>query len=279
MTSDTTPDGGTTLDGGTGIVTGASSGIGRAIAERLGAAGMHVHLTGRTAEPMDESVARVEAAGGRATATVLDVRDGEKLAAFVDRVAEEAGRLDVMVNNAGIARNGPILEEAAEHSREMFEVNVLALLTGCRAAVGAMRRTGSGGHIVNISSIAALRPDSGVYGATKAAVSYLTEGLRQELEGDDIRITALLPGVVATNAVRNFSPEVAEGIGAVTGIPVDFRPGERLPDATLDAAQQALEQLIARPEDIADAVHHVVSLPRRLNIPSLVVRPAQTLPL
>ncbi len=85
--------------------------------------------------------------------------------------------------------------------------------------------------------------------------------------------------MVATNAVRNFAPEVAEGIGAVTGIPIDLTPGERLPDATLDAAQQALSSLIARPEDIADAVHHVVSLPRRLNIPSLVVRAARTLPL
>jgi NADP-dependent 3-hydroxy acid dehydrogenase YdfG len=273
MTSDAS------LAGRTAIVTGASSGIGRAIAERLGAAGAAVHLVGRTAAPMDATVARIRAAGGTAAATVLDVRDSDKLTAFVDGVADDAGRLDAMVNNAGIARNGPIVAEAVEHTREMFDVNVVALLVGCQAAIAAMRRTGSGGHIVNISSTAARRPDFGVYGATKAAVSYLTEGLRQELEGDDIRVTALLPGVVATNAVRNFTPEVAEGIGALAGATLPFTPGERLPEEVLDAAQRALETHIARPEDIADAVGYVVGLPRRLNIPELVVRPAQTLPL
>lgn len=264
-------------DGRTAIVTGASSGIGRAIAERLGADGAAVHLIGRTLAPMEESVVRVRAAGGTATATALDVRDSEALAATVAKLASDAGRLDVMVNNAGIARNDPILAGTADQWREMLEVNVLALLVGAQAAVTAMRATGSGGHIVNISSIAAQRPDSGVYGATKAAVSYLTEGLRQELEDDDIRVTSLLPGVVATNAVRNFDRSVIEGIGALVGLELDVRPGERLPDDALATAQAALATHIARPEDIADAVAHVVSLPLRLNVAEMVVRPARTL--
>ncbi|OHV41526.1 MULTISPECIES: SDR family oxidoreductase [Pseudofrankia] len=268
---------GSTVRGRTAIVTGASSGIGRAIAERLGAAGAAVHLVGRTAEPMAASAARIEAAGGSASATVLDVRDRDAFEALVARVADEAGRLDVMVNNAGIAGNRPILAEDAETAQEMLDVNVLALLVGCRAAVAAMRRTGSGGHIVNISSTAVLRPDFGVYGATKAAVSYLSEGLRQELEGDDIRVTSLLPGVVATNAVRNFTPEVIAGIGALAGAALDVVPGQRLPESVLDAAQAALETHIARPDDIADAVLYVLGTPLRLNIPEIVIRPAQTM--
>ncbi|MCK9926151.1 SDR family oxidoreductase [Frankia sp. Mgl5] len=271
--------GDSTVRGRTAIVTGASSGIGRAIAERLGAGGATVHLVGRTPEPMRESVARIEATGGAATVTVLDVRDSDALAALVGRVAEEAGRLDVMVNNAGVARNGPILAEEIEWSREMLDVNVLALLVGCRAAIEAMRRTGSGGHLINISSTAALRPDSGIYGATKAAVSYLSEGLRQELEGDDIRVTSLLPGPVATNAVRNFAPEAVAGIAALAGVGLQLSPGERLPDKVLDAAQNALATHIARPDDIADAVLYVLGTPLRLNIPEIVVRPAQTLAL
>ncbi|OAA25837.1 short-chain alcohol dehydrogenase [Frankia sp. EI5c] len=271
MTSDSA------MRGRTAIVTGASSGIGQAIALRLGAAGAAVHLVGRTAPPMAATVTRIAAAGGSATANVLDLRDHDALAALIDRVADESGRLDVMVNNAGIASNRAILAEEVDAAREMFDVNVLALLVGCRAAVGAMRRTGSGGHLVNISSTAARQPDSGVYGATKAAVGYLSEGLRRELEDDDIRVTSLLPGVVATNVVRNFTPESVAGIGALVGVPLETAPGERLPEKVLEAAQNALGTHIARPEDIADAVYYVVGLPLRLNIPEIVVRPARTM--
>jgi NADP-dependent 3-hydroxy acid dehydrogenase YdfG len=265
------------LDGRTAIVTGASSGIGRAIAERLGTSGASVHLMGRTEAPMEESVARIREAGGTAAATVLDIRDSEAFEAAVAKVASDSGRLDVMVNNAGVAHNGPILGGTVPLWREMLDVNVLALLVGSQAAVTAMRATGSGGHIVNISSTGVLRPDNGVYGASKAAVSYVTEGLRAELEAEDIRVTALLPGPVATNIVRNFAPEVVRGIGAAGGVDIDVTPGERLPDEVLDAAQVALATHVARPEDVADAVLYVVGLPLRLNIPQMVVRPAQTL--
>lgn len=263
----------------TAIVTGASSGIGRAIAERLGSDGASVHLLGRAMEPMEESVSRIEEAGGSATATSLDVRDGDKLAAFVANVADRAGRLDVMVNNAGLGYRGTILAGEPEDWREMLEVNVLALLVGCQAAVEAMRLTGSGGNIINISSIGALRTESGVYGATKAAVNYLTEGMRAELEGDDIRITSLSPGVVATNFVRHFPSDARLALGAVVGVEMDPTPGSRVDDEVLTAAQAALPDHVALPSDIAEAVAFVVGLPRRLNVPSLVVRPARSLDL
>jgi NADP-dependent 3-hydroxy acid dehydrogenase YdfG len=265
------------LEARTAIVTGASSGIGRAIAERLGGAGAAVHLVGRTMEPMEHSVTTIVQAGGSATATLLDVRDSEALEGFVAKTAADAGRLDVMVNSAGVARADAILTGTTSQWQELFDVNVIALLVGSRAAVTAMRATGSGGHIINISSIVSQRSNAGVYGATKAAVNYVTEGLRQELEGDNIRITSLLPGVIATNAVRNFPPEVVNLVGNLAGIQVDARPGERLPDDVLAAAQAALDSHIARPEDIAEMVVHIVGLPLRLNIAEVVVRPAQTL--
>jgi NADP-dependent 3-hydroxy acid dehydrogenase YdfG len=267
------------LEGRTAVVTGASSGIGRAIAERLGAAGARTYLAGRTGPPMEESVARIEEAGGKAESVAFDIRDDEALRALVDRAATDTGRLDVMVNNAGLGHEGPILEGDPDKWREMLEVNVLALLVGCQAAVRAMRQAGNGGHIVNVSSIAAQHGESGVYGATKAAVNYITGGIRQELEDDDIRITSLMPGVVATNFARNMPQDVIEGIAATAGVELDWKPGDRLPDQALEGAQAALENLIAKPEDIADAVLYIASLPLRLNIEQIVVRPAKQLQL
>jgi NADP-dependent 3-hydroxy acid dehydrogenase YdfG len=270
---------GASLEGKTAVITGASSGIGRAIAERLGGAGARVFLVGRSAEPMDETVATIAASGGKAEAHSLDVRDSAALQGIIEQAASDSGRLDVMVNNAGLGYYGTILDGEVDKWREMLDVNVVALLVGCQTAVQAMRRCGHGGHIVNISSIGALRPDSGVYGASKVAVNYLTSGLRQELETDDIRITALMPGVVATNFARNLDPDVVAGIAALAGVERQFVPGERIPDEVLEKAQEGLATHIAMPEDIADAVHYVVSLPSRLNIPELIVRPAQSLEL
>jgi NAD(P)-dependent dehydrogenase (short-subunit alcohol dehydrogenase family) len=127
------------------------------------------------------------------------------------------------------------------------------------------------------ASSAALRPDSGVYGATKYAVNYLTQAMRQELEHDDIRITSLAPGVVATNFARNLDSETVKDIGALAGLELDIEPGERLPDQALVGAQAALERFIAKPDDIADAVLYIVSLPLRLNVANMVIRPAKQL--
>ena len=265
------------LDGRTAVVTGASSGIGRAIAERLGSDGATVYLAGRTVDAMEASAEVIGQAGGKAEVVALDVRDSEALRGHVGRAADETGRLDVMVNNAGLGNQASIIGGDEAWWRELLDVNVLALLVGCDAAVDAMRRTGSGGNIVHISSIGALRPGSGVYGATKAAVNHLTTGLREELEGDDIRVTSLMPGVVATSFARHMDPAVVQGIGALAGIDREVEPGERLPDEALVGAQEALSNHIARPEDIADAVAYVVGLPRRINVPELIVRPAASL--
>jgi len=267
------------LQGKTAVVTGASSGIGRATAERLGQAGAVVYLVGRTTADMEQSRARIEASGGKAEVVTLDVRDFDALAAVVDRAAHDTGRLDIMVNNAGVGYQEAILDGTLDKWRELLDVNVLALLVGTQTAVRAMRRAGHGGHVVNISSVGALRPESGVYGATKYAVNYLTEGLRTELEDDDIRITAIAPGVISTNFARYLAPEIVQGIGALAGSDAEIHPGERLPDELLEAAQTALERQIAKPTDVADAVLYIVSLPHRLNIADLVIRPAKSMQL
>lgn len=263
------------LAGKTGVVTGASSGIGRAVAERLGAAGASVFLVGRTQEAMEESCARIEEAGGKAESVTVDVRDAAALRALVDRAAEETGRLDVMVNNAGLSYPDPIVDQTVDQWREMLEVNVLALLVGSQAAIHAMRRVGHGGHVVNISSVAARNREAGVYGATKHAVSAITSTLRKELEDEDTRVVSIMPGAVATNFARNYDPEVIEGMGSLAGIDLDWERGERLPDDVLEKAQAAMDRVLARPDDVADAVLYAVSVPLRLNIEEIVVRPAK----
>ncbi len=174
---------GASLDGQTAVVTGASSGIGRAIAERLGGAGARVYLVGRSTEPMEQSVAAIAEAGGKAEAHSLDVRDSAALKAIIERAAGDSGRLDVMVNNAGLGHPGTILDGELDKWREMLDVNVIALLVGCQSAVKAMRRCGNGGRIVNISSIAALRPEAGVYGASKVAVNHITATFARRARG------------------------------------------------------------------------------------------------
>jgi NADP-dependent 3-hydroxy acid dehydrogenase YdfG len=267
------------MAGKTAIVTGASSGIGRAVSEKLGAAGAHVFLAGRSLEPMEASKKKIEAAGGRASLQSLDVRDVKQLRALVTDAVAATGRLDVMVNNAGLSHPGAIVEGEPDQWREMLETNVLALLVGCQAAIRAMRDCGAEGHIVNISSIAALRPDSGVYGATKHAVNCISATLRGELEDDTIRVVNVMPGAIATNFARNFDPEFLAGFIQATGSQVDVKKGEKLPDEVLDALQPKLQQLLGAPEDIANAVLYAVGQPINVNVADIVVRPAKQLSL
>jgi NADP-dependent 3-hydroxy acid dehydrogenase YdfG len=260
------------LSGQTAVVTGASSGIGRAIAERIGASGAHVFLSGRTESAMHESAAKIAAAGGRATIDVGDVRDPAVVQALVDRAVQADGRLDIFVNNAGYSVLGPVLDGDVVAWRAMLETNVLALLVGCQAAVRAMRATGQPGHIINTSSVAALSPESGVYGATKHAVNVITNSLRAELDNDPIQITSVMPGLVATNLGRE-NPEIVAGIVAMSGIQHDIKKGERLPDEILETGQFVLSDFIIKPDDIADAVMYVLSVPGTVDITEIVVRP------
>jgi NADP-dependent 3-hydroxy acid dehydrogenase YdfG len=265
------------LAGKTAVVTGASSGIGRAIADALGGAGAHVYLSGRTPEPMEEAKKRIEQRGGRATVVAGDVRDPAQVRGLVERAARETGRLDVMVNNAGLSYPAPIVDGEPEEWRAMLETNVLALLVGCQAAVRAMRACKAEGRIVNISSIAAQRRDSGVYGATKHAVNCISATLRGELEADTIRVVNVMPGAIATNFARNFDPKLVAGIVAASGVKVEPKKGERLPDEVLEKIRPALRQLLGSPEDVASAVLWAVTQPIHVDIADIVVRPPKSL--
>jgi NADP-dependent 3-hydroxy acid dehydrogenase YdfG len=261
------------LKGKTAVVTGASSGIGRSIAEKLGAAGAHVFLSGRTAEAMGASRKRIEEAGGHATAVVADMRKPENVRALVDQAVRETGRLDIMVNNAGVAHPAPIVSGEPEEWREMLEVNILALLTGCQAAVLAMRKCGAEGHIVNISSGAARRPDSGVYGSTKHAVNVISNTLRNEVEDDSIRVVTILPGLIGTNFGRNYDPAVIAGFVKASGVDVEIKKGERLPDEVFERFPAPMRRIMGHPDDVANAVLYAVTQPIDVNISEISVRP------
>ena len=267
------------LAGKTAVVTGASSGIGRAIARQLGLAGAHVTLGGRTADAMEQTVREIERAGGAARAVRLDVRDVDQVRALVNGAVAATDRLDIMVNNAGVSFPSPIAEGDAEEWRAMLETNVLALLVGCQAAVRAMRACGAHGHIVNISSIAAQRNDSGVYGATKHAVNCIHSTLRSELENDTIRVVNIMPGAIATNFARNFDPAFVAGFVKAAGVEIEVKKGERLPDEVMEKLQPAMAKLLGNPDDVARAVLYAVSQPIDVNIAEIVVRPPKQIAL
>jgi NADP-dependent 3-hydroxy acid dehydrogenase YdfG len=159
----------------------------------------------------------------------------------------------------------------------MVDTNILALLSGCQAGVKAMRTCGAQGHIVNVSSVSAQRPNSGVYGATKHAVNVISSSLRDELENDDIRITNVMPGATSTNFARNFPPAFAEQFISAAGLDIPFTPGQPLPAETLDTLANSLKPLLCNPIDVANAVIYAVSQPINVNIAEIVVRPPRAM--
>ncbi len=265
------------LDGKTAIITGASSGIGRSIAEHLGSAGAHVFLSGRTESSMGDSKKTIEEAGGKAEVIPADVRDLAQVRGLIDSAVEATGRLDIMVNNAGVGYPASIMDGDAENWRTMLETNILALLVGCQSAVKAMRDCGAEGQIVNISSIAAQRNNSGVYGSTKHAVNAISATLREELEDDTIRVTNVMPGVVATNFARHFDSEFVKGIAKMAGLDIEVKQGERLPPEALETLAQKMKQLLCHPDDVARAVLFAVSQPIEVNLADIVVRPPKSM--
>ena len=265
------------LKGRTAIVTGASSGIGRAIAIRLGGAGAHVFLAGRTESALKEGVQAVEKAGGRGTAVAFDARDVKQVQALVEKALKATDRVDIMVNNAGLSFPSSIIDGDPERWREMLEVNVLALLAGSQAAIRAMRACGASGHVVNISSTSGRGDATGVYGSTKWAVNSIATTLRKELENDKIRVVNIIPGAVATNFARNFPPEFVQGIARSLGINANIEPGKPVAPDVLDQIAAAGKLFLASADDVARAVLFAVTQPIELNIFEMVVRPQRQL--
>ena len=186
------------IDGGTrALVTGASKGIGRATAIALAARGARVGLVARGE---DDLAALAGEMAGEPVVLPADVADRDSIAAAVDRFVEQAGGIELLVANAGLAHYGPFFDQPIEHAEEMVRVNVLGTIYTVSAALGHMRDRASG-HIVVVSSGAGLRafPWGAVYGATKAADRGFAEALRHELSGTGVSVTTVYPGEVESD--------------------------------------------------------------------------------
>src|SRR5215470_14331726 len=191
------------LEGQVAVVTGASKGIGAAIAEHLAAAGAAVVVNYATSKAGAEAVVqRIRQAGGKAVAVQADVFKPEDIRHLFAETKKAFGKLDILVNNAGIYEFAPLEAISAEHFHKHFDLNVLALLLTTQEAVKHFGP--SGGSIVNLSSFAATAapPNTSVYSATKAAVNAITRSLAQELGPRKIRVNAVSPGVIETEGLH-----------------------------------------------------------------------------
>jgi NADP-dependent 3-hydroxy acid dehydrogenase YdfG len=242
------------LDGKVAVVTGASSGIGEATAEALAAEGAAVVVAARREDRLADLVERIRGNGGRVLAAVCDVSDESQAHGLIQKAVEEFGSVDIIVNNAGVMLLSGVGKGLSEEWRRMFDVNVLGLLYATDAAIETMKNQG-GGHLVNISSLAGrkvTRPSSGVYAGSKFAVGAISEGLRQELLQDNIRVTIIEPGAVETELPNHVTDEDArESLGGL----VDLE--------------------ILQSEDIAGAIVYAVTQPARVSVNEILIRPTQ----
>jgi NADP-dependent 3-hydroxy acid dehydrogenase YdfG len=233
-------------------VTGASSGIGEATALACAKAGAAVALAARRSERIEALAQRIVEDGGRAIAVETDVGQEEQARRFVERTHAELGRLDVLVNNAGVMLLGPIENAPTEEWRRMIEANVFGVLYCTHAALPLMRAQGSG-HIVNVSSVAGrvARAGSGVYNLTKFGVGAFSESLRQEGVAIGVRVTTIEPGAVATELPGHNRPEVLEQMA------------KRFEGVTpLEAG------------DIAAAILYAIGQPANVSINEVLIRPS-----
>jgi NADP-dependent 3-hydroxy acid dehydrogenase YdfG len=182
------------------LITGGSTGIGAEVARFLANEGARVAIAARRKERLDEVVAQIEAKGGAAIAYALDVTDKKQVESVVTAVVDDFGRLDVLINNAGLMPIRPMSEVNTDEWDAMIDVNLKGTLYGIAAALPRFLRQESG-HIINLSSVAGIKvfaPGGTVYSGTKFAVSAISEGLRQEV-GENVRVTSIEPGAVESD--------------------------------------------------------------------------------
>lgn len=247
-----------------GIVTGASSGIGKNIAETLGEAGMELWLVGRSSEQLQATAETITKSGGpKPHCVTMNLGKPGLLTDLVNNVAEQHPYLFTVVNAAGIFYGEPITQAEPERMAEMFAVNVLAPLESCKAAVAQMRKHGKPGHLINISSIAGTQSSfgGGGYGASKAALSHAGRTMRRELEYDDIRIATIVPGGFASNLARNLTPEVMDGLGQAVA-----RTG-------YDPAGPQASRIFSDPIHIGRLVRYILEQPIDINFEEITIRP------
>ncbi|PBQ15472.1 oxidoreductase [Pseudomonas congelans] len=230
------------------LITGASSGIGEAAARLIAAKGAQVVLGARRIERLEALAADIEAQGGSARFRALDVTDALDMQAFADFAKHEFGKIDVIINNAGVMPLSPLAALKIAEWDQMLDVNVRGVLHGIAAVLPSMQAQGHG-QVINISSIGglAVSPTAAVYCATKFAVRAISDGLRQET--DKIRVTVICPGVVES--------ELADSIS----------------DQTARDAMKAFRKVALEPDAIARALVYAIEQPDRVDVSEIVVRP------
>lgn len=218
----------TNIDGKVIVITGASSGMGEAAARHLAAAGAKVVLGARRADRLDALVSEIEASGGVARAVTVDVTDRAQVAVLVDTAVTAFGRIDVLVNNAGIMPLSALESLKVDEWDRMIDVNIKGVLYGIAAALPHMKAQKSG-HVITTASVAGhlIFPASSVYSGTKFAVRAICEGFRQEVKDYNIRTTILSPGAVKTELLEHISDDAVRGaneeyVGSVGISPSSF---------------------------------------------------------
>ncbi|MFE6285950.1 SDR family oxidoreductase [Streptomyces sp. NPDC057877] len=246
------------LSGRTAVVTGAASGIGEAVAVTLAAHGARVALLARRADRLAALAGKIRADGGEALAVVADVTDDASVAGAVERIHAEYGTVDLVVNAAGVMLPHPVADQRVDEWRRMLDTNVAGVLRVTGAFSGDLVDAAADGRtadVVNISSIGAhvVFPDYAVYGATKAAVTYLSQVLRTEFGPQDVRVTNIEPGFVESELV------------------------DRIDDTRLAQEVTAMRDAVGAMSagELADVVAYTVSRARRVNLRQIVALPTR----
>ena len=247
------------LTGTVALVTGASSGIGEATARTLAAEGAAVAVLARRGDRLDTLAAELRADGARALVLEADITDKAQASAAVRRTVEELGRLDIVVNNAGIMLTGPVAQAPDGEWERMLAVNVEGLLHITKAAIPHLVTAAQDGprqvaDLVNISSTAGrvARSGTAVYNLTKFGVNAFAEALRQELQPQRVRVSLVEPGTVDTELASHLRDGVREAV-----------------------SEQIREMEPLLPQDIADAVSYIVTRDRRVAVNEVLVRASE----
>ncbi len=240
-----------TISGRVALVTGASSGFGEAVALGLAKAGAKVALAARREDRLQALAKQITDAGGEALVIVADFTDEHQAQRAVRETEAAFGRLDILINNAGVMYLEPVASADLARWRSMIELNLLGLIAASQAALPGMT-TRKDGHIVNIASTAAhiSNPLSAAYSATKFGVLGFSESLRKEVHKDNIRVTVISPGMAATELRDHIAVEAVQ--------------------SALNKAAGAMRQLTA--EDVADAILYAVSRPPHVMINEILMR-------
>jgi NADP-dependent 3-hydroxy acid dehydrogenase YdfG len=247
------------LDGTVALVTGASSGIGAATATMLAAAGAAVAVAARRKDRLEALAGGLRDRGGTVLVLESDVTLEHEATDAVERTVAELGRLDTLINNAGVMLLGPMEDAPLSEWQRMVELNVLGLLYCAHAALPHLLRAAEDGprrvaDMVNISSVAGrvARNGSGVYNLTKHGVGAFSESMRQEVARRHVRVSLVEPGATATELAGHNRPEVLENLSA------QFAGTERM-----------------QAEDIADAITYIVTRPRHVAVNEILIRPTE----